>query len=75
MVARGVQGEGGGQSPETALRKTPQEGISLEVKRGPFSIGVRPSLRKPCNVKARVGVVVNGMESVGVIETDGGFGG
>ena len=71
----GSQGEGGGQSPETEFRETPQEGISLEVKRGPFPIGVRPSLREPSNVETRVEIVGNGMECVGVGKTDGGFGG
>jgi hypothetical protein len=42
---------------------------------GAFAVGVRPSFRKPGNVETSVAVVRDGVDGVGIGETDGGFGG
>ena len=70
MIAGCIQRERRGESPEAAFGKAPEERVGFQVKRGSFPISLRPSLREPGDVKARVSVVENGVEGVGVRETD-----
>jgi hypothetical protein len=70
VIAGCIQREGRGQGPEAAFGEAPEERVGFQVERGSFPISLRPSLGEPGDVKARISVVGNGVEGVGVCETD-----
>ncbi len=66
VVARSVERERRGKSPEAAFGQTPEKSIGLQVKGGTLAIGVGPCLGKPSDVPTGRGGVGNEVGGVGV---------
>ncbi len=74
MVAGGVEREGRGEGSETALGEAPEKRVGFQVKGGAFAVCVGPCLGEPGYVETRGESVRDGVKSIGLSHTDGGFG-
>jgi hypothetical protein len=75
MVAGGIKRIRRREGIEAALGESPQESVGFQVKRGAFTISLRPSFGLPSDVKTALFIVRDGVGLVGAGEKNNGFGG